>query len=250
VPVRVSGALAAFLVLDASDERVGFPARAVEDGELLAAQLGALLQRLALEDALRAERERLDYLAHHDPLTDLPNRALLGERLALTLARDRREGALTALFVIDLDGFKALNDRFGHAAGDELLVAVGHGLRGAVRAGDTVARWGGDEFAIVAGAVADRAGGSHGRGSPPRGAAEGAERPTRTASTSAPRPAWRSRTTRRCRPRPSCIGPTWRCTGRSATAAAGWRSSTRPARAPEADLGPRGSASAARTLVP
>jgi diguanylate cyclase (GGDEF)-like protein len=157
VPVRVSGALAAFLVLDASGERVGFPARAVEDGELLAAQLGALLQRLALEDALRAERERLDYLAHHDPLTDLPNRALLGERLALTLARDRREGALTALFVIDLDGFKALNDRFGHAAGDELLVAVGHGLRGAVRAGDTVARWGGDEFAIVAGAVADRA---------------------------------------------------------------------------------------------
>jgi len=156
VPVRVSGAPAAFLVLDVSDERVGFPPRAVEDGELLAAQFGALLQRLALEDALRAERERLDYMAHHDALTDLPNRALLGERLALTLARDRREGALTALFVIDLDGFKALNDRFGHAAGDELLVAVGHGLRNAVRAGDTVARWGGDEFAIVAGAVADR----------------------------------------------------------------------------------------------
>ncbi len=156
VPVRVSGELAAFLVLDASDERVAFAARAVEDGELLAAQLGALLQRMALEDALRAERGRLEYLAHHDPLTGLPNRALLGERLALTLARDRREGVLTALFVIDLDGFKALNDRYGHAAGDELLVAVGRALHGAVRAGDTVARWGGDEFAIVAGAVSDR----------------------------------------------------------------------------------------------
>ena len=156
VPVRVSGELAAFLVLDVGDEHVAFPTRAVEDGELLAAQLAALLQRLALEDALRAERARLDHLAHHDPLTGLPNRALLGERLALTLARDRREGALTALFVIDLDGFKALNDRFGHAAGDELLVAVGRGLRGAVRAGDTVARWGGDEFAVVAGAVAHR----------------------------------------------------------------------------------------------
>ena len=156
VPVRVRGALAAFLVLDVDDEHAALPGRAIEDGELLAAHLAALLQRLALEDALRAERERLEHLAHHDPLTGLPNRALLGERLALTLARDRREGALTALFVIDLDGFKALNDRFGHAAGDELLIAVGHGLRRAVRAGDTVARWGGDEFAVVAGAVADR----------------------------------------------------------------------------------------------
>lgn len=155
VPVRVSGALAAFLVLGIGDEHVAFPARAIEDGELLAAQLAALLQRLALEDALRAERARLHHLAHHDALTGLPNRALLGERLALTLARDRREGSLTALFVIDLDGFKALNDRFGHAAGDELLIAVGRGLSGAVRAGDTVARWGGDEFAVVAGAVVD-----------------------------------------------------------------------------------------------
>lgn len=156
VPVRVRGTLAAYLVLDVGEEHAALPARAIEDGELLAAQLAALLQRLSLEDALRAERERLEHLAHHDPLTGLPNRALLGERLALTLARDRRERALTALFVIDLDGFKALNDRFGHAAGDELLIAVGHGLRRAVRAGDTVARWGGDEFAVVAGGVADR----------------------------------------------------------------------------------------------
>jgi len=155
VPVRVGGALVAFLSLDTPDASVRFGARAVEDGELLAAQIGALLQRLELEARLRAERSRLDHLAHHDPLTGLANRALLGVRLALTLARDRRAGQRTALFVIDLDGFKGVNDRYGHAAGDALLVRVATALRAGIRAGDTVARWGGDEFAVVAGGVGD-----------------------------------------------------------------------------------------------
>lgn len=157
VPVRVGGDLVAFLSLDTPELSVRFAERAVEDGELLAAQIGALLQRLALEASLRAERSRLDHMAHHDALTGLANRALLGVRLILTLARDRRAGLRTALFVIDLDGFKAVNDRYGHAAGDALLVRVAGALVTGVRAGDTVARWGGDEFAVVAGGVDDDA---------------------------------------------------------------------------------------------
>lgn len=157
IPVRVGGVLVAFLSLDTVDAAAPFDERAVEDGELLAAQIGALLQRLALEASLRAERGRLHHMAHHDPLTGLANRALLEARLALTLSRDRRAGALTALVVIDLDGFKGVNDRFGHAAGDALLVRVAGALEAGVRAGDTVARWGGDEFAVVAGGVTDDA---------------------------------------------------------------------------------------------
>jgi len=93
--------------------------------------------------------ERLAHLALHDPLTDLPNRRLLVDRLQLARRRARRTGAPTALLYMDLDGFKAINDAMGHAAGDELLVAVGDRLRGAVRPADTIARLGGDEFAVL-----------------------------------------------------------------------------------------------------
>lgn len=158
VPIRVGGDLVAYLSLDVHDADGAFGAEAIAYGELLASQSGALLQRLALEASLQAERERLEHLAHHDPLTGLANRTLMGTRLALTLARDRREGMITALYVIDLDGFKAINDRYGHAAGDELLLQVGAALRDGVRAGDTVARWGGDEYAVLAGGVRGRAG--------------------------------------------------------------------------------------------
>jgi len=105
-----------------------------------------------LGDAVTRRRaeEQLRHQALHDPLTGLANRTLMCERLThwLDTAR-RRDGALAAVLFIDLNNFKLINDSLGHAAGDRLLTEVAARLGGAVRAGDTIARFGGDEFAIL-----------------------------------------------------------------------------------------------------
>ena len=85
----------------------------------------------------------------HDPLTGLPNRILFGDRLRHALLRGHREHTPTCVLIIDLDGFKAINDRYGHPIGDAVLVAFADRLRSVLRASDTAARLGGDEFAIV-----------------------------------------------------------------------------------------------------
>ena len=89
------------------------------------------------------------HVARHDPLTDLPNRGILLDRLSQALRAGRRNGTRVALIFLDLDGFKPVNDRFGHAAGDAVLVELAGRLLGCVREDDTVARLGGDEFAIL-----------------------------------------------------------------------------------------------------
>ncbi|HVF35196.1 MAG TPA: EAL domain-containing protein [Candidatus Saccharimonadia bacterium] len=101
-----------------------------------------------ITDRKRAEQE-LRYLANYDTLTGLPNRTLLGERLAHALIRARRHGAKVAVLFLDLDRFKHVNDSMGHAAGDRLLKAAAARIMSAVRETDTVARLGGDEFTVV-----------------------------------------------------------------------------------------------------
>jgi len=98
---------------------------------------------------LKAAEEGLRQLATHDSLTQLPNRALFYDRLEHAVARHRRDQQGVAVMFCDLDGFKAVNDEHGHAAGDFLLVAVAERLRGIIRETDTAARVGGDEFVIV-----------------------------------------------------------------------------------------------------
>ncbi len=98
---------------------------------------------------LLRQQERLAHQALHDGLTDLPNRALLHDRMQAALRTTRHDGAGVALLLMDLDRFKEINDTFGHQQGDKLLQQVGARLCDALRAADTVARLGGDEFAIV-----------------------------------------------------------------------------------------------------
>ena len=97
----------------------------------------------------RALEGQLAHQAFHDVLTGLANRALLTDRMDQALARNDRRGAPVAAVVVDLDGFKDVNDSLGHAAGDDVIAAAAARLRAAVRPGDTVARLGGDEFALL-----------------------------------------------------------------------------------------------------
>jgi diguanylate cyclase (GGDEF)-like protein len=91
----------------------------------------------------------LQYIAHHDPLTDLPNRELFHDRLQTALSRARRNKERLAVLYIDLDGFKQVNDGYGHAVGDLLLQEVAQRIRRCLRESDTVGRIGGDEFVVL-----------------------------------------------------------------------------------------------------
>ena len=103
-----------------------------------------ITERKQLEDQVRQ-------LAFYDPLTQLPNRRLLNDRLAQALAASKRNACHGALMFLDLDNFKSLNDAWGHSLGDSLLIEVAHRLKNCVREVDTVARFGGDEFVVMLG---------------------------------------------------------------------------------------------------
>lgn len=99
--------------------------------------------------ALKAHESELEHIAHYDALTGLPNRSLLADRLHQAMAQAQRRGLRVALAFLDLDGFKAINDQYGHEAGDHLLIAVASRMKHTLREGDTLARLGGDEFVAV-----------------------------------------------------------------------------------------------------
>jgi diguanylate cyclase (GGDEF)-like protein len=103
----------------------------------------------------RASELKIEYMAHHDALTDLANRVLLNERLEQALGRRIHRTEMVAVHHLDLDQFKAVNDTFGHPAGDKLLKIVAERLRALVRETDTIARMGGDEFVIVQAPITD-----------------------------------------------------------------------------------------------
>lgn len=91
--------------------------------------------------SLKAHQKQLEHIAHYDPLTNLPNRVLLTDRLQQGLLRAQRCGQLLVLVYLDLDGFKAINDRHGHEAGDHLPIAVADGMKQALRERDALAMY-------------------------------------------------------------------------------------------------------------
>lgn len=99
--------------------------------------------------ALKEHEQRLEHIAHYDALTTLPNRTLLADRMHQAMAQAQRRETLLAVAYLDLDGFKAINDRHGHETGDLLLLALASRMKDALREGDTLARMGGDEFVAV-----------------------------------------------------------------------------------------------------
>lgn len=138
-----------------------------KSGEMIPVQLkvsavrsdeGAIQHFVAMFSDISLQKQqqlRLEQLALHDTLTQLPNRQKLSERLELAMATSQRSGQYGALLMLDLDNFKPLNDQHGHAAGDQLLIDVAHRLTSCVREIDTVARLGGDEFVILLASLSD-----------------------------------------------------------------------------------------------
>jgi diguanylate cyclase (GGDEF)-like protein len=169
--VRTRAPQAPIVVLSGEeDESIALRAvhRGAQDYQVKGRADGYQLSR-AVRYAIERKRAELEmaHRATHDELTELPNRTLFLDRLELTLGRLERRSRAAAVLFLDLDRFKDVNDRFGHDAGDQLLLSVADRLRYLVRPGDTVARFGGDEFMLLcddisseedAIAVADRLG--------------------------------------------------------------------------------------------
>ncbi len=113
---------------------------------------GALQNYVALftdSTLLKAHQSQLEHIAHFDALTSMPNRVLLADRLQQAMLQSQRRNQSLAVAFLDLDGFKAVNDAHGHEVGDQLLIALSHRMKAALREGDTLARIGGDEFVAL-----------------------------------------------------------------------------------------------------
>ena len=123
--------------------------------EISTGQLGHLwhyrdiTDRKLTEQRLRESQTQMERLAHHDALTGLPNRILLGHLLEKSISRAQRNGQLIGVCFVDLDGFKPINDHYGHNIGDQLLIEIAKRLQNSVRDSDEVARLGGDEFVML-----------------------------------------------------------------------------------------------------
>ena len=142
-PVRMETRL---VRADGVDVPVQLAASWVEQGSGVPAHLVVIVDDITERKTLEAQ---LVHRSLHDPLTGLPNRLLFQDRLWHALERGRREKTPTCVLVVDLDGFKAINDRLGHPMGDLVLMAFAERLRSVLRSSDTAARLGGDEFSIV-----------------------------------------------------------------------------------------------------
>jgi diguanylate cyclase (GGDEF)-like protein len=136
------------VVLSSTDD-VGFTEQDRELLQFIAVQVAAAVERKRMHS-------RLEHMARHDQLTNLPNRALFLDRLHTALARAHRVHSQLAILYLDLDKFKQVNDTYGHITGDHLLQEVARRLTNCIRESDTVGRLGGDEFIVLLDEIAQR----------------------------------------------------------------------------------------------
>ncbi|WP_436528532.1 diguanylate cyclase domain-containing protein [Actinoplanes sp. HUAS TT8] len=145
-----AGAALSLLLAALTGVLVGSRNRALDQVERATVALREdIVRRESIETSLRERESQLQHQAFHDPLTGLANRILFYDRLAHAMDTQARTGQAVAVLFIDLDGFKAINDRHGHQAGDTVLREIAGRLRVCLRHGDTLARFGGDEFAVI-----------------------------------------------------------------------------------------------------
>lgn len=149
IPIIAKDEVVAFLNLDNFENENAFNEEAVNIAELFAGHVGVLFERMRLEEELKIQKQLMEYLSYHDPLTDLPNRRMLEEYVEKTFAIASRENKPVCVIYMDLYKFKDVNDTFGHPVGDDLLKILGNRLKKEIRRGDMVARFGGDEFVFV-----------------------------------------------------------------------------------------------------
>jgi diguanylate cyclase (GGDEF)-like protein len=157
-PTGPGAALASIAVLAAAAGVLAWRGEALPSPAVaVAVPLLSVTVLVAVRERLERERDALRSVALSDPLTGVANRRSLHERAVYEIARHTRERRSFTVVMLDLDGFKGLNDRFGHAAGDEILCDVTDALKAALRGQDTLARLGGDEFCVLA-PLTDRGG--------------------------------------------------------------------------------------------
>lgn len=142
VPLRSDGGLLGALLMQNHAGAVRYTEQDKELLHFVSVQVAAAIERKRIQT-------RLTFMAQHDALTGLPNRALFLDRLQNALALAHREKSRLAVLYIDMEGFKSVNDKFGHLVGDKLLQQIGLRLKRSIRASDTVARLGGDEFVVM-----------------------------------------------------------------------------------------------------
>lgn len=156
-PVHIAGEPTAFISLDNFDDRNAFCETSVEMTTVLGRLIADLMHRRRLESELRRERATFKHQAMHDELTGLANRRQIETALRSMLDATERTNEPFALYFIDIDDFKMVNDTHGHDVGDDVLIAVAEELTSRIRGSDLVGRWGGDEFMIIAPGTATKA---------------------------------------------------------------------------------------------
>ena len=149
MPIRIGKELRLTLNLDNMEREDAFDESSIEIAKLLANLLGLIFNRLELEKRIQQQREQLERISYHDPLTNLPNRRMFDEFSEKMLNLAEREKKELSILFLDLSGFKKVNDVHGHLVGDKVLKVTASRITECLRANDLACRFGGDEFLVL-----------------------------------------------------------------------------------------------------